>query len=146
MPTLTPTRQRGFEYLDEPGIDPATRCRSLRDVGRANALFGGTHAVLAELEPVLRGLGPRVTLLDVGSGLGDIPQRARASAARLGVRMETFGLDSATELGPIIRTRGSVALCGDARFLPFRDRSVDVVICSQTLHHFVGDEVLTLVR
>jgi SAM-dependent methyltransferase len=31
-----------------------------------------------------------------------------------------------------------MALCGDAFSLPFADASIDVVICSQLLHHFFG--------
>ena len=59
--------------------------RSLADVARANALFGGTRAVLAELEIALAEVGGRlatteITLLDVGTGVGDIPARARESS------------------------------------------------------------------
>src|SRR5687768_3710320 len=73
---LTPPRRRGFEYLEDPGVDPALVRRSLADVARANRLFGGTRAVLAELDLVFAKQGsPRtnLTLLDVGTGAGDIP-------------------------------------------------------------------------
>jgi SAM-dependent methyltransferase len=33
------------------------------------------------------------------------------------------------------------AVCADARHLPFADASVDVVICSQVLHHFEDAEL-----
>ena len=70
---LVPTRRRGFEILDDPATDPAVRERSLRDVKRSNVLLGGLRAVLAEVARVLPSIGPRATLLDVGTGLADIP-------------------------------------------------------------------------
>lgn len=72
---LAPRRRRGFEHLDDPATPPALRERSLRDVRLANMLLGGTHAVLAEIRRVLPSLGREATLLDVGTGLADIPRR-----------------------------------------------------------------------
>jgi SAM-dependent methyltransferase len=39
----------------------------------------------------------------------------------------------------VARGRVTHALAGDALALPFASRSVDVVLCSQLLHHFTGD-------
>src|SRR5439155_6443463 len=41
----------GTELLDDPRADPVLVDRELRDIARLNALFGGTRAVLRELEP-----------------------------------------------------------------------------------------------
>src|SRR5437868_10070027 len=95
---LTPPRRRGVEILDSPDVDPGIVTRSLADVAKANALFGGTSAVIDEIKEVLRILPRKVTLLDVGTGLGDIPYRARAVARQSGVAITTIGLDSAPEL------------------------------------------------
>ncbi|MBA3672524.1 MAG: hypothetical protein H0W68_10960, partial [Gemmatimonadaceae bacterium] len=83
---IVPRRHRGFEHLDDPATDPALRERSLRDVCRANTVLGGAGAVLSELSRWLPSLGSSATLLDVGTGLGDIPSRARRLAGRRGVR------------------------------------------------------------
>ena len=133
---LTPRRRRGVERLDEPGVDPAVRLRSLRDVARSNTLFGGRRAVLLDVERALRECGPRASLLDVGTGLGDVPAGARRLARRCGTALTAVGLDVAEELARAARTRTGAAVCGDAFRLPFADRSVDVVTCSQLLHHF----------
>jgi SAM-dependent methyltransferase len=145
-PSLTPTRRRGEEILDGPGADPRLQVRSLRDVALANRLFGGARAVLAELRAVLPTRGSALTLLDVGSGLGDIPRHARALAARQGTPLECTALDAAEALARACRERGSVPVCGDVRALPFADASVDVVTCSQLLHHFADDEAPAVLR
>jgi ubiquinone/menaquinone biosynthesis C-methylase UbiE len=142
---LTPQRRRGVEIIDDPNIDPWLVTRSLADVARANTLFGGRRAVLREIEPLLGASGSSATLLDVGTGLGDIPGRARARAARAGVELRTVGLDSAEELARASRARGGWSVCGDALRLPFADRSVDVVTCSQLLHHFTEADGAVLV-
>ena len=144
MRVLTPKRVRGFEYLDDPNVDPRVVRRSLADVATSNRFFGGTHAVLAELEPLLR-KRDELTLLDVGSGAGDISASALNRAKRRQVRIASFAIDSAEELAPVSRRRGNLALCGDARKLPFADRSVDVVVCSQVLHHFHNDEAVKVI-
>ena len=144
---LTPERRRrGVEYLDDPAVDPAVVRRSMADVERSNLLFGGSRAVLAELAPALREGGPSATLLDIGTGLGDIPARARELAARLGVGLTTLGLDGDETLATASRRRTDATLRADALTLPVRDRSVDFVTCSQVLHHFADEDARTLLR
>jgi SAM-dependent methyltransferase len=137
-----------MEILDAPDVDPALVERSLRDVALANRLFGGTRAVLVELAPLFTRLAARggaATLLDVGTGLGDIPAAARRTAARQGLALRTIGLDVAEELARASRQGTQLSVCGTALALPFRSHSVDVVTCSQLLHHFPDDEARLLV-
>ena len=152
-PSLIPARRRGVEILDQPDVDDRVRVRSLHDVALANRLFGGTRAVLAEVGRVLDARvpaacaeSPTMTLLDVGSGVGDIPERAAELAARKGVRLACIALDADEALARACRVRGSVPACGDARALPFADGSVDIVTCSQVLHHFPDDELPLVLR
>src|SRR5688572_23346486 len=143
---LTPPRVRGTEYLDSPDVAPSVVQRSLRDVARSNALFGGTRAVLSELRPVFaNAAGRQLTLLDVGSGVGDIPKAARELAHRRGVQLVTVSLDGSLALAAPSRARGNLALCGDALSLPFADGSIDIVMCSQVLHHFRDDDACRLI-
>ncbi|HVZ77316.1 MAG TPA: methyltransferase domain-containing protein [Gemmatimonadaceae bacterium] len=146
MPLLTPARRQGAEILDDPATPPAIRERSMRDLPRSNALLGGAHALLAELRRVLPTLGPRATLLDVGTGLADLPARAARLARRHGVALTTIGCDGSELLLRLGRARVTHAACGHALALPFADRSVDVVTCSQVLHHFAHDDAVTLLR
>jgi ubiquinone/menaquinone biosynthesis C-methylase UbiE len=143
---LVPSRRRGVEILDDPATDPVLRARSIGDVTRSNALLGGTRAVLAELARVIPRLGVSATLLDVGTGLADIPRRARERARARGLALRTFGLDEAESLSRDARTMLDGAVCGDARALPVATASVDVVTCSQLLHHFEEDEIPVVLR
>lgn len=143
---LTPARRDGREILDGDGLDPRIVQRSMGDVARANALFGGASALLAELESTLRSLPPVATLLDIGTGLGDIPAQARNRAKGHGVELHTVGLDIAPELAAASAEKVDAAVCADALRLPFADDSIDVVTCSQVLHHFPGTSGTELLR
>src|SRR6185437_5373456 len=136
----------GSEILDSPDVDPVIVTRSLADVARANALFGGVSSAIHEIEDALAGFDSTATLLDVGTGLGDIPCRARTIAKKKGVELTTIGLDAACELATASRSAVSYAVCGDALRLPFADGSIDIVMCSQVLHHFSGINALKLLR
>ena len=145
---FTPRMRRAArEVLDDASCDPALRERSLADVARANRLLGGSRAVLAEVRaalPELRALGREATLLDVGTGLGDIPAAARRLAARKGVTLRVTGIDAAESLVRASRPRLDAAACADALALPFATGSVDVVTCSQVLHHFAPADAVAL--
>jgi SAM-dependent methyltransferase len=137
---------RGVEILDDPNVDPDLMTRSLADVARSNSLFGGLSSAIDELKEVLDELPREATLLDVGTGLGDIPCRAREVARQNGIELTTVGLDSALELARASRPVLTLAVCGDALRLPFADNSIDIVMCSQVLHHFAGTDALKLLR
>jgi len=143
---LAPRRRRGFEHLDDPRTPPELRERSLRDVRLANVLLGGTHAVLAEVRRLLPALGSEASLLDVGTGLADIPGKAAHVAARRDVRLHTVAVDEAESLLHAARPLVDHGICADARHLPFADASVDVVTCSQVLHHFPDEEIPGVLR
>ena len=145
--SLVPTRIRGTEFFDDPALDPALALRSLEDIERCNRLFGGTSAVLAELRPLLAAARRRrasLTLLDVGTGAGDIPLRVRREGERCGVDIATIGLEVSVVLAKACRPRVREAIAGDALALPFADHSVDIVICAQVLHHFDERKARTL--
>jgi SAM-dependent methyltransferase len=133
---LTPERRRGFEILDDPSVDPAIRARSIDDVTRSNQFLGGLRAAAAAFEAVLPRLGDTAVVLDVGTGLADIPARLRVVARANGRTIRTIGVDEAYSLLHADRSRLDVAVCANALELPFRDHSIDVVMCSQILHHF----------
>ncbi|HVD60481.1 MAG TPA: methyltransferase domain-containing protein, partial [Gemmatimonadaceae bacterium] len=145
MTVLTPSRRRGIEILDDPAVDPELMRRSMRDVERANALFGGRRAALAELSNAFRGIAGTATMLDVGTGRGDIPASAVALAGKMGITLHTIGMDMSLPLMEGVRNGNEHVLRGDALALPFRDKSVDIVLASQILHHFTEDAATALI-
>ncbi len=148
MSWRVPARRRGREFLDAPATaSPALVVRSLRDVRRANALFGGVRAVLAELDAVFSVRRPgRLTLLDVGTGLGDIPARAARRAQARGILLRPVGLERAESAAQAARDALGAAVVAAAFHLPFPDHSIDLVTCSQVLHHFADGEDHALLR
>ena len=143
---LTPARRRGIEILDDPSVDAAVRTRSIGDVTRSNRWLGGLRAAIRELLRVLPGVGSDAILLDVGTGLADIPRHGRSAAAAKGTRLVTIGVDLSWALLASARDHTSHMVCADARALPFRDQSVDVAMCSQFLHHFEEPDAEHVVR
>lgn len=129
-------RLSGREATDDATASRGEVIATLRDIRRANLILGGTRVVVSEaLNLTKHSMGP-LTLMDVGSGTGDIARAvARALAAR-GVRTHTIAVEQSFILGMIARPETDEVIAGDALCLPIRDRSVDVVICSQVLHHF----------
>lgn len=118
----------------------------MRDVERANLMFGGRRAALAELDGILRELPDGSTILDVGTGRGDIPAAIKQRAKSMGKNITTIGIDQSLPLVAEHYPGNDVVLRGDALSLPFHDASVDVVMASQILHHFPEKSAIALVR
>jgi len=109
---------------------------------RSNRWLGGLRAAMAEIREVVRHNGG-TTLLDVGTGLADIPSEVMREIPSAVV---TIGVDEAQSLLVAARHRMTHGVCADALALPFRDASIDIVMCSQVLHHFELNEAEHLVR
>lgn len=144
-------RRGGAEILDGNGVAAGVRQASMRDVVRSNRWLGGRRAALRELDAVMHVIaaqGDTVTLLDIGTGLADIPERAAARWRARGVRIVSIGLDSRYDLlrDAVRGQRLAHAVCASAGSLPLAARGVDVVLCSQVLHHFEGTELDALLR
>jgi len=118
----------------------------MSDVMLANRLFGGAAAVAAELRALAPSLPRPATLLDVGAGMGDIAALAQRIAAENGVTLRTIGLDIDDTLVHAAARRASHVVRANAIQLPFADKSIDVVICSQVLHHFFDEDMMRLLR
>ena len=142
------SRSAGTELLDDPAADPAAVRTSLGNIARANRWFGGTDAVLHGMDrllsPVPGSRGPGISVLDIGTGAGDIPRALRSWGERRRLRIRTLGLE---RLRPAARLARSPALhlaLGCATALPFRTRSLDAVTLSQVLHHFEPEAAVRL--
>ena len=140
----------GTELLDDPAADPVAVRTSLGNIARANRLFGGTAAVLHGVDRLLA-LGPEpearspgISVLDIGTGAGDIPRALRSWGGGRGCVVRTFGVERLRPAARLARTAELPMALGCATALPFRSRSIDVVTLSQVLHHFESDAAVRL--
>lgn len=138
----------GYELLDDPAAAPAQVCESLRNIGRANRWFGGAAAVRFGLERALTSTAPgaRFTMLDVGTGLGDLPRMAEAWAETRGITLRPVGLERHTAAARLAGDLGLPMIVGDGGALPFAGASIDLVLLSQVAHHFAPSAIVRLFR
>ena len=138
----------GSELLDDPAADPGAVVLSLRNIARANRWFGGAAAVRYGLRQVLRGVPPDrpLTLLDLGTGAGDLPRRAGQWAGRGGYILRPLGLELRRPAARLARGAGIACAVASAGAAPLRDKSADIGLLSQVAHHFADDSAVRLFR
>ena len=138
----------GVELLDDPAAHPDIVRSSLRHIARSNRWLGGTHAARFGLARALKGLSPvrPLTLMDIGTGAGDLPLDARRWGARHGYRITPLGLDHSGVAARIAAKNGVFSVVGCAGSLPFGNQSVDIVLVSQVIHHMRRDAVVRMLR
>ena len=151
MVSATPLRVRRDEqeYLDSPDRYIPELEANLRDIRRLNAWFGGTRLAVHGLGQVLEGKD-RARVLDVATGSGDIPLAMTRWGRSRGLDLRVVGAD----VSPLVVAAARRHVAGsdvrlaqaDARALPWRDETFDVVCCCLALHHFPPDEAVQVLR
>jgi SAM-dependent methyltransferase len=138
----------GTELLDDPAANPAAVAESLHNIARANRWFGGAAAVRFGLSRTLARVprGSHLSLVDMGTGLGDLPAVARRWAARRGIHLWSVGIEVNRIAASLARRSGLPTVVACAGTPPLRDKSVDVVLVSQVAHHLTPDSVVHLLR
>ncbi|MGH2543303.1 MAG: methyltransferase domain-containing protein [Ardenticatenaceae bacterium] len=135
------------ELLDEGGCSEAEARRSLLDLRRLNQMLFGVHATLAPVRALLHEASKPASVLDVGTGSGQMAQELARWAlqvhARETVAVRVFALDLlprhlayARHWNEKMGTPHVHLIGGSALELPLADQSVDYVISSLFLHHF----------
>jgi ubiquinone/menaquinone biosynthesis C-methylase UbiE len=138
----------GIELLDDPAADPSVVRSSLRNIARSNRWLGGRAAMRFGLSVGLKAVHSRgpLTLLDVGTGAGDLPLEAQRWGRRRGIRIQPLGLDRNLAAATLARENGVATVVGCAGTLPVRTRSVDIVLVSQVIHHLRRDAAAQMLR
>lgn len=129
---------RGGELMDRPDLPLAETERALADLERVNRWLLGLRPVIRALAPRL-GAGPRrQTVLDLGTGSGQVTEALRRAAARRGREITVVGLDRKLSHLTFARRRGArqLAVVACVKALPLRDAAVDWSLSSLLLHHF----------
>src|ERR1035441_5476341 len=122
------------ELLDDDLGTPEEIAKSLVDLRHINNWFGGTNTTTSLLRRIACETGQtKLTLLDVGAGLGDVPLAAGRALNQEGITLQVTLLD---RMWSHLPTSGAASVSGDALRLPFCDATFDVVSCSLFTHHF----------
>ena len=129
---------RGGELMDRADLPLAETERALADLERVNRWLFGLWPVVRALAPRLA-VGPRrQTVLDLGTGSGQVTEALRREAVRRGREIVVVGLDRKLSHLTFARRRGTrqlpVVACVKA--LPLRDGAVDWSLSTLLLHHF----------
>jgi len=148
MPFFPPlARAAGvLEIIDGPPVPFKEMSCCMMDIARVNALFGGRMVTMIHVKRLLDALPADrlVTVLDVGTGAGDIPRELVRWARRQGRPIRVFALDrDAATLqiaAQVVREYPEIRFVrGDALSLPVRTGAVDLTISAMTLHHLEPD-------
>ena len=145
-------RSAELEMMDVPGQPEDLLAGNLRDLRILNRYLGCHRNALRGLARVIDAQKlRRFTLLDIGTGSGDIPAaiarwaRRRNIAARISaLERDRVAFDQAVD-----QTRGFAEITilrGDAVAPPFQAESFDFILASQLLHHFSDDQIVALLR
>lgn len=152
-------RQITPEWMDDPAVDPAELKAALAFIRMINLRLGGVKALTNHLENWSRNWpkGREVTILDIATGLADIPvgvvrwARERGHSVRItAVDIHETTLESARE--HVQRELGADApielVQADAKELVDRygPLSFDYVHAGMFLHHLTEIEILTVLR
>jgi 2-polyprenyl-3-methyl-5-hydroxy-6-metoxy-1,4-benzoquinol methylase len=125
--------------MDDPNLPADDHVAALDGLARINRL----SAVARALWPLLAGVAP-ATVLDLGSGGGDVPLALAARAAREGVDLTLTGSDLSGRA--VARARAAAARAGLAvDFVPLDALAAplphhDVVMSTLMLHHLDDDD------
>lgn len=134
-------RRALVELLDQPDGEAHALAGNLAHLRLMNRWFGWSRALADDLLALMRRRGLRAALLlDVATGSADVPRAAATALARRGHRLHLLASDVAR---PVLREARLHAARGwpvqllqhDARLIPLRDRSVDIVTCCLAAHH-----------
>lgn len=138
------------ERLDESHIEPGALRGSLRDLARLNRLFGGTALVLNALDRLLaqRRSGDVISIVDAGTGGGDVPRAIVRWARRRGLAARITACDAHPQVADVARTESKgfpeiEIVQADITRLPFAAGRFDIALCSLLLHHLTEPEVRT---
>jgi 2-polyprenyl-3-methyl-5-hydroxy-6-metoxy-1,4-benzoquinol methylase len=145
-------RQRAVdavELMDRPDCDARLLDNTYRQFGLVNRLLSGWRKLyVRELRPTLAKNTVPATLLDIGSGGGDLAYQLAAWARRDGLPLQITGIDPDARAATFARGRPPVPGVefrqAHSADLVREGRSFDFVISNHVLHHLSADELQQL--
>ena len=150
MPSWVPARAQAAELLDVGQWElPALRA-NLREMALADRMLGGRRAMLARVTNWIAALAAdgRPRVLDVATGNAMFPNSLYRWSVRDDRPLLICAGDISADVLLVAQLELGKAPVGllryDALRLPFADDSIDIITCSQALHHFGSDTAVQL--
>lgn len=140
------------ELLDEGSHPDPELFGTFQDMQRVNTFLGGTRITLQAVNRLTGELqrGESLSLLDIGTGHGDIPRAISASLSERGIACRLLGADidlATIRTGVQLPENHQIQFIqSDILALPFADSSIDIAMCSMTLHHLDDAEAVIALR
>jgi SAM-dependent methyltransferase len=140
------------EMMDLPGNPRDLLKGDLRNLQIINRWLGNYRCIKVGLNYFLREQNlRRISLLDVGTGGGDVPAMLVRWLTRRKVRSALVALEpEAFSAALAVAHAGSfpeiAVVRADGALPPFRANSFDFVLASQVLHHFPAEMIVSLLR
>lgn len=145
-------RSGELEYIDTGEYTAAEYESCIGELQLVNRWMGDAHTLRATLfrEIEAQGLSD-FSVLDVGAGSGELLRVTADWARQTNRRMSAVGLElnerSAESINEESQRFDEISsVRGNALELPFADNRFDYVICSLFTHHFVDEQVVTILR
>ena len=142
-----PPRRHDPEWMDAPGLPADEVAEAYRVLKRVNAQLGNRRTLLGELGRFLDEEPPQarsISILDVGSGSGDLPDALRKNLDRRAIAGRVLTIDRDPIAAAESRRIDLDAVRADALRLPFADASIDLVTAVKFAHHFSGSSLQNL--
>jgi SAM-dependent methyltransferase len=145
-------RSTELELLDLEGSDPGTVAACLRDLERINRWTGAYRVTLSWLDRLRLELAPErsITVLDAGSGGGDMLRRMRDWARARGLEARLIGVDCNPHA-----TAAAAAVTADDASIEYvtsdvfdfpRDLPIDLVVSALFSHHLDDVRLVRFLR
>ncbi len=134
------------------GVAPFRLEEDLRHLRTINRTLGAYRGLLRCLARWAKDNKVRsFSILDVGTGSGDIPVTLVRWARRRGIPVRVVGLEPNPVTARLARAETKEfpeisIVIGDAFYPPLSPSSFDFVFTSQVLHHFSDEEIIVLLR
>ena len=141
------------EILDSDACTPEEAQAVLRVIAGVNRAYGGVAATQWMVERVAQKTGLlRMSVLEVGAGLGELPEIVKRNLAPRGIHLDVTLLDLAFSHLPDRRRDDRHkddrhrAVVGNGLALPFVEGAFDVVSCNLFAHHLAPDQLQQFMR
>lgn len=140
------------ELLDRPDVAPSEVRTIMETLEKANRHLGGHQLMVESVRQLLGSRRPaRLRVLDLGTGLADVPRALVAWARQNDLAITVTAVDRNPKILDLAR-----AACRDwpeihleqhdLRNLPYVPDSFDVALCSLALHHFSTTDTVAILR